>query len=174
MKRREKAPLLAVVPAVGALFLAGCGAESAPADGPQPPGQAATSAAAASPPIDACSLVPADKITELLGTPVEGVATDAEGSGCLWENPQNYESVSVEIGDPNTAVNGTLPPPEPGFPEVGTPGPDGMRFLGSGVVEFPAGGRSNTVQVAVLSMMGDAANDAGVELARIITPQLSG
>jgi hypothetical protein len=78
----------------------------------------------------------------------------------------------VEIGNPSTAVNGTLPPPEPGFPEVGTPGPDGMRFLGNGLVEFAAGGRSNTVQVAVLSMAGDEANAAAVELARKIGPQL--
>ena len=73
---------------------------------------------------------------------------------CTWENRDTYESVTVEIGNPGTAVNGTLPPPEPGFPEVGTPGPDGMRFLASGMVEFPAGGRSNTVQVAVLALLG--------------------
>jgi hypothetical protein len=47
-----------------------------------------------------------------------------------------------------------------------------MRFLGSGVVEFAAGGRSNTVQVAVPSMAGDEANAAAVELARKIGPQI--
>ena len=91
---------------------------------------------------------------------------------CTWENRDTYESVTVEIGNPGTAVNGTLPPPEPGFPEVGTPGPDGMRFLASGMVEFPAGGRSNTVQVAVLSLLGEAADNAAVDLARKIGPQL--
>ena len=80
--------------------------------------------------------------------------------------------MSIEIGAPNTAVNGTLPPPEPGFPEVGTPGPDGTRFLGSGLVEFAAGGRSNTAQVAVLSMSPEEANAAAVELSKKIGPQL--
>ena len=92
--------------------------------------------------------------------------------GCTWENRDTYESVTVEIGNPGTAVNGTLPPPEPGFPDVGTPGPDGMRFLASGMVEFPAGGRSNTVQVAVLALMGQDADNAAVDLARKIGSQL--
>jgi hypothetical protein len=40
-------------------------------------------------------------------------------------------------------------------------------------VEFAAGGRSNTVQVAVLSMLsGEQANDAAVGLARQIGPKL--
>jgi len=47
-----------------------------------------------------------------------------------------------------------------------------MRFLGSGTVEFPASGRSNTVQVAVLRMSGDECNAAAVELARKIAPQI--
>ena len=83
-----------------------------------------------------------------------------------------YESVTLEIGNPGTAINGTLPPPEPGFPEVGTPGPDGMRFLGTGMIEFPAGGRSNTVQVAVLNLLGEAADNAAIDLARKVGPQL--
>ena len=125
--------------------------------------------------IDACALVSAEDISALLGIAVEGTSTtsDPELPGCLWENPSSYESVSVEIGNPDTAVNNTLPPPEPGFPEVGTTGPDGMRFLGNGLVEFAAGGRSNTVQVAVLSMAGDEANAAAVELARMIGPQIT-
>jgi hypothetical protein len=124
--------------------------------------------------IDACSLLSAADISVLLGVTVEGksTGTDPELAGCKWENPANYESVSLEISNPGTAPNNTLPPPEPGFPAVGTPGPDGMRFLGSGMVEFPAGGRSNTVQVAVLSLLGDDANDAAVGLARKIAPQI--
>jgi hypothetical protein len=126
------------------------------------------------PPIDACSLLSAEDVSTLLGISLEGksTTTDPRLAGCIWENPESYESVSVEIGNSGTAVNGTLPPPEPGFPEVGTPGPDGMRFLGNGVVEFVAGGRSNTVQVAVLSMAGEEANAAAVDLARKITPQI--
>jgi hypothetical protein len=49
-----------------------------------------------------------------------------------------------------------------------------MRFLGSGSVEFAAGKRSNTVQVAVLSMLGEAADNTAVDLARQISSQLNG
>ena len=134
------------------------------------------SARAADGSIDACALVPADDITALMGTPTVGEATgdNPEMPGCIWENVDTFESVSVEIGNPGTAANDTLPPPDPAFGEPTTPGPDGMRFLGSGVVEFAADGRSNTVQVAVNSLRGEDADDAAVDLARRIGSQLDG
>ena len=158
---------------------AGCGADggSDSATASRSPGtSAASDVSGSATAIDACALVSAEEISALLGVVVEGSSTtaDPELAGCIWENPSSYESISVAIGNSNTAVNNTLPPPEPGFPEVGTPGPDGMRFLGNGLVEFAAGGRSNTVQVAVMSMAGDEANAAAVELARKIGPQLPG
>jgi hypothetical protein len=163
--------------AAACLAVGGCGTESGSdtATASDSPGtSAATDASGSAAAIDACALVAAEDISALLGGTVEGksTTTDPRLPGCIWENPSSYESVSVEIGSPDTAMNGTLPPPEPGFPEVATPGPDGMRFLGSGVVEFAAGGRSNTVQVAVPSMAGDEANAAAVELARKIGPQI--
>ena len=150
------------------------GSDSATASN-SPGASAASDSSSSAAAIDACALVSAEDISALLGGTVEGKSTTADPRlpGCIWENPSSYESVSVEIGSPDTAVNGTLPPPEPGFPEVATPGPDGMRFLGSGVVEFAAGGRSNTVQVAVPSMGGDEANAAAVKLARKIGPQIA-
>ena len=157
--------------------LAGCGSKDESSENPSAPtgSQETTAPAAVANAIDACSLLSADDVSTLLGTSVEGkpTGTDPSLAGCIWENPTSYESISVEIGAPNTAANNTLPPPEPGFPEVGTPGPDGMRFLGNGLVEFAAAGRSNTVQVAVLSMSGEAANAAAVELANKVGPQLS-
>ncbi len=155
-----------------ALALAGCGSsdDKSPASGQS--SQSSTEPAAAG--INACSLISADDIAKLLGKPIEGKPF-GEGPdilACTWENRDTYESVTVEIGSPGTAVNDTLPPPEPGFPDVGTPGPDGMRFLASGMVEFPAGGRSNTVQVAVLALMGQDADNAAVDLARKIGSQL--
>jgi hypothetical protein len=47
-----------------------------------------------------------------------------------------------------------------------------MRFIGGGAVEFPAGDRSNTVQVAVLRLSADQANSAAVDLARKIALQV--
>jgi hypothetical protein len=126
--------------------------------------------------LDVCALIDAADITKLLGVAVEGKSTSTDPKfppGCVWENPANLESVSLEIGNPGTASGNALPAPEEGFPDLTTPGPDGMRFLGPGSVEFAAGGRSNTVQVAVLSMLsGEQANDAAVALARQIGPKL--
>jgi hypothetical protein len=152
--------------------LAGCGAGS----GPHTVGAGSASAKSGSPSstaaqaLDACALVSAADISTLLGVTVDGrsTTTDPDMPGCIWENPASEESVSVEIGNEETALNNILPPPEPGFPDLTTPGPEGMRFLGSGSVEFAAGGRSNTVQVAVLRMLGDEANAAAVNLAKKI------
>jgi hypothetical protein len=161
----------AIVVFATALTLAGCSGDkpAAPNSEPQASGPPAPGA-----PIDACKLISPEDISKLLGKPIEGrsIGGGPDTPACTWENRDTYESVTVEIGNPGTAINGTLPPPEPGFPEVGTPGPNGMRFLASGMVEFPAAGRSNTVQVAVLALMGQDADNAAVDLANKIGPQL--
>jgi hypothetical protein len=123
--------------------------------------------------IDACSLISAEDISALLGTTVQGKpGADPKFPGCTWENKDNYESVTLEIGNPGTAPGNTLAAPDPEFPDVGTPGPDGMRYLGGGQVEFPAGNRSNTVQVAVVKLFGGQANAAAVDLARKVGPKI--
>ncbi|MGP4056550.1 DUF3558 domain-containing protein [Mycobacterium sp. 4D054] len=166
-----------LVSAVLCLTMAGCGSQSGPSGGDANAGDTSRTVAADAghaSAIDACSLIAAEDISALLGVTVEGRSTsnNPEVPACVWENPENYESISLEIGNPGTAINGTLPPPEPGMPDVGRPGPDGMRFLGYGQVEFPAAGRNNSVQVAVLSMSADQADNAAVELARKVGPQL--
>jgi hypothetical protein len=154
--------------------IGGCGAgggTTVVSASPTGPADQPAAASAGATPIDACSLLSADDIATLLQAPVTGQpnGVGTELPGCSWRNPSTYESVSLQIGNPGTVVNGTLAPIEPG---LATPGPDGMRFLGSGMVEFPAGGRSNTVQVAVVRMSGDEANGAAVELARKVAPQI--
>lgn len=168
---RASGTTFAFVVLAAGLALTGCGQDETPAtDGSAPTSEAPAAAGDA---LDACTLISADDIAKLLGKPVEGRSIgNPEMPACTWENRDTYESVTLEIGNPGTAANGVLPPPEPGFPEVGTPGPDGMRFLASGMVEFPAGGRSNTVQVAVLSLTGPDADNAAVDLARKVAPQL--
>src|SRR4051812_25125218 len=162
---------VALIALAAAVALAGCGK---PDDKSPASESSQSSAASTATGIDACKLISADDITKLLGKPIEGKPLGAapEMPACTWENRDTYESVTVEIGNPGTAINGTLAPPEPGFPETGTPGPDGMRFLASGMVEFPAGGRSNTVQVAVLALMGQDADNAAVDLAHKIGARL--
>lgn len=135
-----------------------------------PGGNASTSAAAAR--IDACAMIPAQDIATLLGAAVQGMSssTRADMGDCKWENRGTYESVSLEIGNPGTAPDNTLPPVDPAYGF--TPGPDGMRYMGSGQVGFPAGGRSNTVQVAVLRLSADETNAAAVDLARKVAPKV--
>lgn len=154
---------------------AACGSEGGSDDSASSSG-AASAAITPAGTIDACALIPAERITALMGTSIVGEATgdNPEMPGCIWENVDTFESVSVEIGNPDTAINGTLPPIEAGFPDPTTPGPDGMRFLGSGVVEFAADKRSNTVQVAVNTLRGEDADNAAVDLARSISSQLNG
>lgn len=162
---------LAFVVLATCLALAGCGDNKKAASDATPQSSGPPAAGAA---INACTLVSPDDIAKLLGKPVEGrpIGAAPDAPACTWENRDTYESVTVEIGNPGTAANGTLPPPPPGMPEAGTPGPDGMRFVASGMVEFPAAGRSNTVQVAVLKLLGADADNAAVDLARKIGPQL--
>lgn len=151
---------------------AACGSSGSPGES-TPSGNSAPVADGS---IDACALIPADQITSLMGTSIVGEATgdNPDMPGCIWENVDTFESVSLEIGNPDTAINGTLPPPEAGFPDLTTPGPDGMRFLGNGVVEFAADKRSNTVQVAVNTLRGEDADNAALDLARQISSQLNG
>jgi hypothetical protein len=165
--------------AVMALSICAAGAACGGGDAKDSPSSSAPSSKAAKPGTDGfdpCALISADKITTLFGTPTDGTVTGkhSESPGCIWENPATFESVSIDIGKAGTARGGTLGPPDPGFPDSTTPGPDGMRFVGSGVVEFAAGDRANTVQVAVNSLRGKDADDAAVELAHQVSSQLNG
>jgi hypothetical protein len=127
--------------------------------------------------IGACALVSQEDVTTLIGVPVDGVASGVGGrTGCVWENPDTYESVTVDIGAPDTALNDTLPPlSERGFPEVqSTPGPDGTRIL-AGAVEFAAANRYNSVRVATpVTMTPDESIAAAVDLIGKIKPHLPG
>ena len=172
---RGHRPALAFVAAVLLCSAAvGCQSQGSSGSAVGPAAPTTTVAVAGATAIDACSMVSAQDITALLGAVVRGTSTnnDPEVGNCTWTNPATQESVSVEINIPDTARNNTLPPPESGFPDPTTPGPDGMRFLGGGEVEFAAGNRTNTVQVAVLHMSTDQANSAAVDLARKIAPKV--
>jgi hypothetical protein len=155
--------------------VAGCQSHASTASGQQSgSASAAPGASKTAKPIDACSMLSPQDISAILGVTVAGKSTgkDPQMGGCSWDNPTTLESVSITISNPGTARNNTLPPPEPGFPDPSTPGPDGMRLLGGGQVEFAAGNRVNTVQVAVLKLSPDQANSAAINLARKIAPQV--
>lgn len=162
------------------LLIAGCGS-SAPAPSPAPDVRAAESSVSAASggasadAVDACALLSKEEVGALIGVIVDGAPNGVEAhTGCAWENPDTYESVTVDIGAPDTAMDNTLPPlGEPGFPELSsTPGPDGTRIFG-GAVEFAAGNRYNSVQVATpVSMSPDESIAAAVTLIQKIKPQI--
>lgn len=155
--------------------VSGCQSEGSPTNAPQSGATGATSSAAsAAKVIDACSMLSAQDISSLLGVTVPGKPTgkNPQMGGCVWENTSTDESITLQISNPDTALNNTLPAPEAGFPDLTKPGPDGMRYLGNGTVEFAAGNRDNTVQIAVLRLLGDQANSAAVDLARKVAPQV--
>jgi hypothetical protein len=160
--------------------LAACASESGSGSGVVAAESTASSVTAAgdggATAVDACSLLSAQEVATFIDATVEGKSTsnNPAAPGCSWENPDTYQSVTIDIGGPGTAPNNTLPPlGEPGFPvPASTPGPDGMRFV-AGAVEFAAGERYNSVQVATpVTMSADESNATGVDLARKISPQI--
>ena len=167
--------LLAATVALGCA-VAGCQSQSEATHPSQSPASGATpSPAAAAGRIDACSMLSAQDISPILGVTVPGRAGDGKQSNrgsCTWENPANYESITLEIQTPGTAPHNTLPAPDPSVPKLSTPGPDGMRLLGLGTVEFAAGNRDNNLQVAVLKLSAEQANSAAISLARKVIPQV--
>jgi hypothetical protein len=154
---------------------AGCQSQSGPTGSSDSgPDKATSSKAVAAKPIDACSMVSPQDVSSILGASVSGTPNgkDPRMGGCTWLNTSNEESITLEIGMPGTALHDTLPPPEAGFPNPGKAGPDGMRLLGGGMVEFAAGNRDNTLQVAMLKLSADQANSAAIDLARKVAPQV--
>jgi hypothetical protein len=151
---------------------AGCGgtvagtpsAEGAP---PSPAAEGAPTGDTAR--VDACSLLKPDEVQALIGANDGGKGTTSGRSICIWTNPAEL-SVTVDIGDPDTAING-LPTLDPALgPE--RPLGDGMRSLGGGgQVEFVAGTRDCSVQVVTDPTSKD--DDAkAVALAKVVQGRL--
>jgi hypothetical protein len=128
---------------IGTLWTSGC-------SGGEPSAVTPASDEVSADAVDACALLSAEDIEAVIGVPFDGVPSGAGGrSECRWENPDTGESVTVEIGGPDTAAGGTLPElTEAGFPEEEiVEGPDGTRIV-AGTVEFAADDRYNSVRVA--------------------------
>ncbi|MDT5208738.1 MAG: hypothetical protein QOF67_1153 [Mycobacterium sp.] len=114
--------------------------------------------------LDACSLLSLATISSVLNAPVIGRhATDDTGSGyCVWQVPSTFESVSLDIGGPNTAGNLAM--------EFGGP----VHDLGGGAVEFDVAGRRGTVEVVKFGLAGDEAKLVAAGLASQLIAALSG
>jgi hypothetical protein len=108
-------------------------------------------------PVDACALLSAAEVEALIGANDGPVSN---GSSCMWQNNDTYFSVSIEVGNVDTAINGTLPPWEPALGPERKVG-DNMRDINGGIV-FVAGTRDCMVQVA--SNRGAQDQQAGIAL----------
>lgn len=164
-----------------ALILSGCAAT--PVIGTaSPEGSSITSAVAAAgeaaggggggTPFDACALVSAADVEALIGKNDGGRASSAPGAGgggCVWTNKDNEYSVSVDIGDTDTAING-LPAQDPAFGEV-EPLPDGMQYF-AGAVDFAAKGRKCSVQIATNETTDGGDKAAAVKLAQAVKAKI--
>jgi hypothetical protein len=167
--------------AVAALLLAGCsttvtGGTPSPESKNQPAaaGSAGGTEAGAGPAIDVCSFFTSDDVARLIGSSPAGKAqsTPGGGSSCTWQDTDTYSSLTVDIGDPDTAINGTLPAWDPALgPERTLPG--GMRDI-NGSVEFVCGGtRLCSVQV-VKEIQGDADQKTAIGLVDTIRAKVGG
>ncbi|WP_214405394.1 DUF3558 family protein [Pseudonocardia lacus] len=122
--------------------------------------------------LDVCALLPAADVEALVGSGVQGVASDAiNGNSCAWENQETYHSVTVEIGQPGTAPGGQLPPWETFLGEERSLG-DGMREGPGGGIEFVAGDRDCFLQVVTEDLGGGDDEAKAVEFAQVIRGKL--
>ncbi|MFC4943689.1 DUF3558 family protein [Pseudonocardia sp. GCM10023141] len=169
--------LTRIAAGLAVLCMAGCGttiAGTPNAVGAAPPAAGSSEAtgntggsAGDGKPVDACSLLTAAEVEKLIGANDGGKGSSTGGaSSCGWENSTNYYSVTLDIGQSGTAINKVLPPLDPvQGPERPLPG--GMRGLGGGQVEFVAGDRDCTLQVATNQTSGND-EQAAVTLAKAV------
>lgn len=112
--------------------------------------------------VDACAVLTAEEIAQVIGT---NSGPKGDGGHCSWENTDNYHSVTLDIGDTGTAPDGQLPPPLPGAATA--PGPDGIRYSSGNVAEFLIGDRACQIQV-VTSVSDDSDRPTAVRLIGVI------
>ncbi|MGI5130667.1 DUF3558 family protein [Pseudonocardia sp. CA-107938] len=162
---------------VSAALLTGCGTSvtngtAIPVGAAAPAGAPSGGGSAGKAPIDVCSFFTDAEVKKLIESAPRGRATKLDDGGtCMWEDPQNAFSLTVEVGQTDTAINGTLPEWDPSLgPERNLP--NGMRDI-NGAVEFVCGGnRLCSVQVATNSGQHDV--DAAVALVPKIRSKVGG
>jgi hypothetical protein len=140
-------------------------------DGPAG-GQATTAKVKKKPAVDSCTLLEKDEIKAIIGANDGGHHGGGVGeSVCEWDNEDNYHSVTVSIGNRNTAAGGQLPVDEVAGP--GDPGPDGIRFASDNTATFVVAERVCYVQV-VTDPTSDKDRTTAVRLIRLIRARTKG
>jgi hypothetical protein len=104
--------LLIALALVATLGLAGCsddddpsGSPTSPTSGPTTPSDAATSPSAAPPALDACKVLGAQEVGEVLGADVERVVGD---KGCRFGSPDDPAAASLGISQDELAALGGI------------------------------------------------------------------
>jgi Protein of unknown function (DUF3558) len=155
---------------VVAVALVGCSTTvtGSPAPEGAAPAAAGNDGGGAAATIDACTLLEPAEVQQLIGANDGGKGSPGEASTCTWKTADEL-SVTVDVGQPGTAING-LPAWDPALgPEK--PLPDGMRSLSGGQVQFVAGTRDCAVQVVTDPFSKDDEQKA-VALAKVVQSRL--
>lgn len=165
MKSRTCWPL--ALAAAGVLLAAPACSSSDPESAPAAPAAAGAASPAGDTEVDACSLLTGAEIAAVLGVEVPG---SPAGGECTWEDEDTYNSVTLDIGDANTASDGTLPSPLPGAKTE--PGPDGIRYSSGNVAEFIVDGRACQIQV-VTKVTDESDRPAAVKLIGLVRDRMT-
>jgi hypothetical protein len=124
------------------------------------------------PSVDACTLLKADEIQNIIGANDGGGPGGGVGeSTCAWENQENYHSVTLAIGSPGTTVDGNLPENEIEGPY--DKGPDGIGFSSDNRANFVIGDRVSYLQV-VTDPTSNKDRDTAVRLVRLVRSRFQG
>jgi hypothetical protein len=139
---------LALVALLGAA--AACSSDTgggSSADG-KPAAKTSTKGSGKKPAVDACTLLKADDVENVIGKNDGGQKGGGVGdSVCTWENQDNYHSVTVSIGTKGTAEDGKVPANDvPGAGPTDA-GPDGVSFMSDNTANFVIKDRVCYVQV---------------------------
>jgi hypothetical protein len=121
--------------------------------------------------VDACALLEEIEVEPYVGPTGPGSGGDGQ---CAWENPESFESVTVTIYQPGTAVDG-LPEPSPyGEAELIEGVGDDARYSASnGIVEFQVGDRLCELQLATpVTLEDDAQREGAIDLAELVVERL--
>ncbi|BCY09496.1 hypothetical protein L3i22_045840 [Actinoplanes sp. L3-i22] len=135
----------------GATLLALLGTVAGCSDDPKTTtaGQPAASAAASTPAstdLDACALLDKTEVEAIIGASNGGQPGAGVGDSlCVWENPTDFHSVTVNIGVDGTAPKGKLPADV--LAGAAQKGPDGIRFAADSTANFVLANRACYLQV---------------------------
>ena len=115
---------------------------------PAAAGQTPPAKAKKKPAVDACTLLQKDEIQGIIGPNGGGhVGAGVGESICEWENEDNYHSVTVSLGNADTAKGGKLPAEEGVGGGPVEAGPDGIQFTADNTGSFVLADRACYVQV---------------------------